>query len=114
MEMLIWEISTLQGLDAGSSEQEIYFHHPSLKLPVRGTGEGRGGSRAQGTDDIEVDTDQESDEAKERQSIELPMEDIVFSNSATTKLAYNGKPLHGKIKARYGTKFLRENSDWLN
>ena len=90
-EMLIWEISALQGLDAGTNEQEIYFHHPSLKLPVRGTGEGRGGSRAQGADDIEVDTDQESDEAKERQTIKLPMEDIVFSNSATTKLAYNGK-----------------------
>lgn len=90
-EMLIWEISGLQGLDAGTNEQDIYFHHPSLKLPVRGTGEGRGGSGAQGADDIEVDTEQEPDEAKDRQSIELPVEDIVFSNSATTKLAYNGK-----------------------
>lgn len=90
-EMLIWEISGLQGLDAGINEQDIYFHHPSLKLPVRGTGEGRGGSGAQGVDDIEVDTEQEPDEAKDRQSIELPVEDIVFSNSVTTKLAYNGK-----------------------
>jgi hypothetical protein len=90
-EMLIWEISGLHGLDAGTSEHDIYFHHPSLKLPVRGTGEGRGGTGAQGADDIEVDTEQEPDEAKERQTIELPMEDIVFSNSATTKLAYNGK-----------------------
>jgi len=90
-EMLIWEISALQGLDARTSEKEIYFYHPSLKLPVRGTGEGRGGSGTQGADVIEVDTEQEPDEAKERQTIELPMEDIVFSNSATTKLAYNGK-----------------------
>jgi len=90
-EMLIWEISALRGLDVGTNEQEIYFHHPSLKLPVRGTGEGRGGSGAKGADDIEVDTEQEPDEAKERQTIELPVEDIVFSNSATTKLAYNGK-----------------------
>ncbi|TDB01183.1 Tn7-like element transposition protein TnsE [Halomonas marinisediminis] len=90
-EMLIWEISGLQGLGAGTNEHDIYFHHPSLKLPVRGTGEGRGGSGAQGADDIEVDTEQEPDEAKDRQTIELPMEDIVFSNSATTKLAYNGK-----------------------
>ncbi|MGC3873260.1 Tn7-like element transposition protein TnsE [Halomonas sp. GXIMD04776] len=90
-EMLIWEISGLQGLNARTSEQEIYFHHPSLKLPVRGTGGDRGSSGAQGADDIEVDTEQEPDEAKERQLIELPMEDIVFSNTATTKLAYNGK-----------------------
>ncbi|KJZ14829.1 hypothetical protein TW86_09635 [Halomonas sp. S2151] len=90
-EMLIWEISALQGLNARTSAQEIYFHHPSLKLPVRGTGEGRGSSGAQGAEDIEVDTEQEPDEAKERQTIVLPVEDIVFSNSATTKLAYNSK-----------------------
>ena len=38
----------------------------------------------------------------------------IYNTSSLTKLSDNGKPLHGKIKARYGTKFLRENSDWLN
>lgn len=35
-EMLIWEISSLQGLDAGTNEHDIYFYHPSplfLALP---------------------------------------------------------------------------------
>ena len=33
----------------------------------------------------------------------------MYNTSSMTKLSNNGKPLHGKIKARYGTKFLREN-----
>ena len=38
----------------------------------------------------------------------------MYNTSSQTKLSRKGKPLHGKIKARYGTKFLRENINWLN
>ena len=38
----------------------------------------------------------------------------IYNISPTTQFSTDGKILHGKIKARYGTKFLRENRDWLN
>jgi len=32
---------------------------------------------------------------------------------ANTVSAYNGKPLHGEIRSRFGANFLRNNRDWL-
>jgi len=38
----------------------------------------------------------------------------IFTSKSKTKFTTKGDMLHGKIKAKYGAKFLRENIDWLN
>lgn len=95
-ELLVWEIKTLQGLKFPSGDT-IFFHHPSLRQPVRG--EGGGWIRpAPGGEDIEVDAEEESDEAKERQLIELPLEGIAFDGYPATRIAYKGQRASGHGK----------------
>jgi hypothetical protein len=95
-ELLVWEIKALQGLKFPSNDA-IFFHHPSLKLSVRG--EGGGWIRqAPGGGDIEVDSEEEPGEAKDRQLFDLPLEGIAFDSYPMTRIAYKGQRAncHGK------------------
>ena len=38
----------------------------------------------------------------------------IKKNQTIKELNFDEKKLHGEIKIKYGTKFLRKNSDWLN
>lgn len=87
-ELLVWEIKSLKGLKFPSG-RTIFFHHPSLKQQVRGEGSGW---RRQAADswDIEVDAEEEPDEAKMRRLLELPLEGVSFEGYRATRIAYKG------------------------
>ncbi|WP_445395150.1 Tn7-like element transposition protein TnsE [Zobellella sp. An-6] len=95
-EMLIWEIKSLQGLNF-EVHNEIFFHHPSLKVSVRGEG-GSWSSPERGGADIEVDADEEPDEDKQRQLVELPIEGMDFNRNPDTRVAYTGQRTNGHGK----------------
>ncbi|QLF93742.1 transposase [Pseudomonas sp. ABC1] len=95
-ELLVWEIETLQGLRFGH-RGDIFFHHPALKLPVKGEKAGCVSvpSRAE---DVEVDVDEEPTAAREQRLIHLPVEGFTFDAQLHTKIAYNGERANGHGK----------------
>lgn len=95
-ELLAWEIETLQGLRS-THRGDVFFHHPALKLPVKGENTGCV-SVPSGAEEVEVDADKEPTAAKEPQLIPLPVEGIAFDDQLSTKIAYNGERAggHGK------------------
>lgn len=95
-DMLVWEIQSLQGLRFEVYD-DIFFHHPSLKMSVRGEGGGWSPPNREGAD-IEVDADEEPDEDKQRQLIELPIEGMFFNRNPATRVAYKGKQANGHGK----------------
>lgn len=95
-ELLVWEIKKLQGITFDCHD-DIYFYHPSLRLSVKGKGGGRL-PPASGDDEIEVDTEEEPNEDKERKLIELPIEGIVFDENPKTRIAYKSQRTNGHGK----------------
>jgi hypothetical protein len=95
-DMLVWEIQSLQGLRF-EVDDNIFFHHPSLKMSVRGEGGSWSPPNREGSD-IEVDADEEPDEDKQRQLIELPIEGMSFNRNPATRVAYKGKQANGHGK----------------
>ncbi|RUH99053.1 transposase [Pseudomonas aeruginosa] len=95
-ELLVWEIETLQGLRF-THRGDVFFHHPALKLPVRGENTGCMPVPS-GAEEVEVDADGEPTAAKEPRLIHLPVEGINFDGQLTNKIAYNGERAgtHGK------------------
>jgi hypothetical protein len=95
-ELLVWEIERLQGLRF-THRGDVFFHHPALKLPVRGENTGCV-SVPSGAEEVEVDADEEPTAAKEPRLIHLPVEEITFDAQLSTKIAYNGERAssHGK------------------
>lgn len=95
-ELLVWEIRGLLGIKFDCRD-EIHFHHPSFRLSVRGEGCSRIPT-ASGTEEIEVDAEEEPGEGRERQLIELPIEGIAFDGYPATRIAYRGQRAtsHGK------------------
>ncbi|MEN1769766.1 transposase, partial [Pseudomonas aeruginosa] len=83
-ELLVWEIEKLQGLRF-SHRGDIFFHHPALKLPVRGDSTGCV-SVPSGGKELEVDTDEEPTAAKEQRLIHLPVEGVTFDAQLRTTL----------------------------
>ena len=47
-------------------------------------------------------------------SAKFANERSIKKNQTIKELNFDEKKLHGEIKIKYGTKFLRKNSDWLN
>ncbi|WP_395949201.1 Tn7-like element transposition protein TnsE [Aeromonas mytilicola subsp. aquatica] len=88
-EILVWEIKTLQGLELNCF-QPILFHHPALKLSVSGEG---GGTRnpSSSSDDIILDGEEDTDEDKDRQLLDLPMEGLSFRGQRHTRAVYQGQ-----------------------
>ena len=95
-ELLVWEIEKLQGLRF-SHRGDIFFHHPALKLPVRGENTGCV-SVPSGAKELEVDADEEPTAAKEQRLIHLPVEGVTFDAQLRTKIAYNGERANGHGK----------------
>jgi len=95
-ELLVWEIEKLQRLRF-SHRGDIFFHHPALKLPVRGEKTGCV-SVPSGAEEVEVDADEEPTAAKEQRLIHLPVEGITFDAQLRTKIAYNGERANGHGK----------------
>lgn len=95
-ELLVWEIEKLQGLRF-SHRGDIFFHHPALKLPVRGENTGCV-SVPSGADEVEVDADEEPTAAKEQRLIHLPVEGVTFDAQLRTKISYNGERANGHGK----------------
>ncbi|EGH25423.1 hypothetical protein PSYMO_30013, partial [Pseudomonas amygdali pv. mori str. 301020] len=85
-EILIWEIETLQGLRF-DYRGDVFFHHPALKLPVKGERTGCV-PMPSGAEDLEVDAEDEPTDAKEPRLIHLPVEGITFDSQLSTKIAY--------------------------
>ncbi|MGL6415287.1 Tn7-like element transposition protein TnsE [Aeromonas veronii] len=88
-EMLVWEIKTLQGLELNCF-QPISFHHSALKLSVSGN---RGGTRnpSSSNDDIILDAEEDTDESKDRQLLDLPMEGLSFLGQRNIRAVYQGQ-----------------------
>jgi hypothetical protein len=95
-ELLVWEIEALKGLQF-THRGEVFFHHPALKLPVRGGGTGCVPVTS-GVEEVEVEANEESTAAKEAKLIQLPVEGVTFDGQLTTKIAYNGERIgtHGR------------------
>ena len=88
-ELLVWEIEQLQGLRF-AYRGDVFFHHPALKLPVRGENTGCVPVPS-GAEDLEVDTENEPTDAKESKLIHLSAEGITFDSELSTKIAYEGE-----------------------
>ena len=88
-EILVWEIKTLQGLELNCF-QPILFHHPALKLSVSGEG---GGTRnpSSSSESIILDGEEDTDEDKDRQLLDLPMEGLSFRGQRHTRAVYQGQ-----------------------
>jgi len=99
-ELLVWEIEKLQGLRF-SHRGDIFFHHPALKLPVRGENTDCV-SVPSGAKELEVDADEEPTAAKEQRLIHQPVEGVTFDAQLRTKIAYkiayNGERANGHGK----------------
>ncbi|MQY52688.1 Tn7-like element transposition protein TnsE [Rhodocyclus gracilis] len=95
-ELLVWEIETLQGLRFTYCG-DVFFHHPALKLPVRGENTGCV-SDPSGAERVEVDADEEPTANKEPRLIHLPVEGITFDAQLSTRIAYNGERASGHGK----------------
>ncbi len=94
-ELLVWEIEKLQGLRF-SHRGDIFFHHPALKLPVRGENTGCV-SVPSGAKELEVDADEEPTAAKEQRLIHQPVEGVTFDAQLHTKIAQRERASgHGK------------------
>lgn len=93
-EFLVWEITRLSGLKF-SHKGDIYFHHPELKRTTQGKGGGYMPT-ASPHSIIEVDADDEPDEARVQQLILLPVEGISFDGELSTRVAYNGERARGR------------------
>lgn len=95
-ELLIWEIETLQGLRS-AHRGDVFFHHPALKLPVKGESTGSV-TVPSGAEELEVDAEDEPTDAKDPRLIHLPVEGITFDSKLSTKIAYEGERAgdHGK------------------
>lgn len=101
-EMLVWEIKTLQGLELNCF-QPILLHHPALKLSVSGD---RGGTRnpsSSSNDDIILDTEEDTNEDKDRQLLDLPMEGLSFRGQRNIRAVYQGQRV-----SRFGQKLEGE------
>lgn len=96
-ELLVWEIEMLRGLRF-SHRGDVFFHHPALKLPIRGENTGCV-SVSSGAEEVEVDADEDPTGSKESSLIHLPVEGLSFGAQLNTKIAYNGKRISG-----YGNK----------
>jgi len=95
-ELLVWEIETLQGLRF-THRGDVFFHHPALKLPVRGENTGCV-SVPSGAEEVEVDAEEEPTAAKELRLIHLPVEGITFDAQPSTKIGYNEERASGHGK----------------
>ncbi|WP_260620664.1 Tn7-like element transposition protein TnsE [Pseudomonas protegens] len=95
-ELLVWEIETLQGLRF-NHRGDVFFHHPALKLPVRGESTGCAPGPS-GAEEVEVDANEEPTAAKEPKLIHLPTEGIIFDSQLSSKIAYNGERASGHGK----------------
>lgn len=91
-EILVWEITGLAGLKL-ETNSVIHFHHPALKQAVRGLEGGVAPARSINDPDIQVDVEEQPDEAKARQLINLPVEGLSFDGEPITKIAYKGHKL---------------------
>lgn len=95
-ELLVWEVEKLQGLRL-THRGDVFFHHPALKLAVRGESLGCV-SVPSGATELEVDADEEPTASKEQKLINLPVEGITFDAQLRTKIAYNGERANGHGK----------------
>ena len=96
-EILVWEIKTLQGIELNCF-QPILFHHPALKRSVSGD---RGGTRnpSSSNNDIILDAEEDTDEDKDRQLLDLPMEGLSFRGQRNIQAVYQGQRV-----SRFGQK----------
>lgn len=88
-QLLIWEIEKLSGLRF-SHHGDIYFHHPSFKLPASGQGAGRVPAGPRGGD-VEVDVEEDPADEQDAQLIHLPLDSIVIDGRVNTKISYDGE-----------------------
>ncbi|WP_345848925.1 Tn7-like element transposition protein TnsE [Shewanella algae] len=87
-EQLVWEIAAIPRLPNSVSEIARFFH-PGIKRPVAGEG-GSGGRGASNNGGIEVDLEEEADEDKSHELIQLPLEGLGYSQPIKAKLGYSG------------------------
>lgn len=104
-EMLVWEIAALHSLPC-KVNYNVEFRHPSIKQPIKGTGNGAGDKNKSTEGDNYIDDEEPANEEKETNLIELPSEGLSFSKKVSTKLTY-----HGKVPRNYGRKDDNESSN---
>ncbi len=89
-ELLVWEIKKLSNL-ACAVINDVEFSHPSIRKPVKGTGEGSGGgNRSINTDGTDVDTEEDTKDCDDFTMLELPSEGISYTNTPQTIIKYSG------------------------
>lgn len=96
-DLLVWEVNTLKELPHNMLKA-VKFSHPDLKQPV-GSGKAyqeNGNSSA--AEQLEIDTEREPSQDKERALIELPTDGLSYSELIITQIEYNGKKPVSTIK----------------
>lgn len=113
-DLLVWEVNTLKELPHNMLKA-VKFSHPDLKQPV-GSGKAyQGNGNSSAAEQLEIDTEREPSQDKERALIELPTDGLSYSDLIITQIEYNGeKPISkpkpgdesvpGDEKAVLGTK----------
>ncbi len=89
--MIIWEIADITGL-VHNNNYNVFFHHPAIN---QSTMSGQGGEKSSSEGVADIDIEQEPDDSKEIQLIELPSEGLSFSKPIPTFVSYNSKKTGG-------------------
>jgi hypothetical protein len=89
-EFFIREVAALHDLPL-AHDGAVNFFHSKVKRPIKGTGEGGNGSSDPYGGGSEVDDQEEADDDKSMDLIELPSESLSYSKYIETKIEYSGK-----------------------
>ena len=96
-DLLVWEVNTLKELPHNMLKA-VKFSHPDLKQPV-GSGKAyQGNGNSSAAEQLEIDTEREPSQDKERALIELPTDGLSYSDLIITQIEYNGKKPVSTIK----------------
>lgn len=96
-DFLVWEISTLKELPHNTFKA-VKFSHPDLKQPVGSGKAHQGNGNNSAAEQLEIDTEREPSQQKERALIELPTDGLSYSDLIITQIEYNGKKPISKPK----------------
>uniref|UniRef100_UPI00404752DD Tn7-like element transposition protein TnsE n=1 Tax=Rheinheimera sp. TaxID=1869214 RepID=UPI00404752DD len=96
-DFLVWELNTLKELPHNMLKA-VKFSHPDLKQPV-GSGKAHQGSgNNSAAEQLEINTEREPSQDKERALIELPTDGLSYSDLIITQIEYNGEKPISKLK----------------
>ncbi|QGS48025.1 Tn7-like element transposition protein TnsE [Shewanella putrefaciens] len=96
-DLLVWEVSTLKELPHNMLKA-VKFSHPDLRQSVGSGKAHQGNGNNSAAEQLEIDTEREPSQQKERALIELSTDGLSYSDLIITQIEYNRKKPISKPK----------------